>query len=225
MFCSHMLKCILDRADHGNRIGNIIRLILHALNADYHLRLKEEKVEYFISYLKVCSRPFLVFTKEVREAIFDILLAISEFVVKGRNIDVCAKRLSKKYLNNQDILAEWRQIVDDILLKLSRKDKTDLVMVCMKQLTEMKSNYIIRLENIEALFSFMKQNWGAEQERLWDFEYRYIILIKRLTGISSDTSKGLWLDYALRNGKETQSDRKYELTEVNKDFLQTVILV
>lgn len=219
-----MLKCILDRADHGNRIGNIIRLILHALNADYHLRLKEEKVEYFISYLKVCSRPFLVFTKEVREAIFDILLAISEFVVKGRNIDVCAKRLSKKYLNNQDILAEWRQIVDDILLKLSRKDKTNLVMVCMKQLTEMKSNYIIRLENIEALFSFMKQNWGAEQERLWDFEYRYIILIKRLTGISSDTSKGLWLDYALRNGKETQSDRKYELTEVNKDFLQTVIL-
>lgn len=224
MFCSHMLKHILDRADHGNQIGNIIQLLLHVLNVDYQLRSKEEKVEYFISYLKVCSRPFLVFTKEVREAIFDILLAISEFVVKGRNIEVCIARLSKKYLNNQDILAEWRQIIDDILLKLNQKEKNDLVMVCMKQLTEMKSNYIIRLENMEALFAFMKQNWGTDQERLKDFEYRYIILIKRLTGISSDTSKGMWLDYALRNGKEMQSDRKYKLAEVNKDFLQTVIL-
>lgn len=224
MFCSHMLKYILDRANHGNRIENIIRLLLHVLNVDYQLRTKEEKVEYFISYLKVCSRPFLVFTKEVREAVFDILLAISEFVVKGRNVDDCVGSLSKKYWDNRDILTEWRRIVDEILLKLNKKEKTDLVMVCMKQLTEMKSNYIIRLENMEALFAFMKQNWGTDQERWRDFEYRYIILIKRLTGISSDTSKGLWLDYALRNGKEMQSDRKYTLSGVNEDFLQTVIL-
>lgn len=224
MFCSHMLKCILDRVNHGNQIGNIIRLILHTLNVDYHLRSKEDAVEYFISYLKVCSRPFLVFTKEVREAIFDILLAISEFVVKGRNIYKYANRLSKRYWNDQDILEEWRQITDDILLKLDRKEKTDLLMVCMKQLTEMKSNYIIRLENMEALFMFMNQNWEDDRARLLDFEYRYIILIKRLTGISSDTSKGLWLDYALLNGKEMQSDRKYEFAEVNREFLQTVIL-
>lgn len=224
MFCSHMLKYILDRAPHGNQIGNIIRLILRVLNEDYRMRTGEEAVEYFISYLKVCSRPFLVFTKEVREAIFDILLAISEFVVKGRNISGCASALGKRYWNNPDILAEWEEIVKDILQKLDRKEKTNLVMVCMKQLTEMKSNYIIRLENMEALFAFMEQNWGDDRDRLKDFEERYIILIKRLTGISSDTSKGLWLDYALRNGKEMQSDEKYELAEVDKDFLETVIL-
>lgn len=224
MFCSHMLKCALDRADHGNQIGNIICLILHVLNADYHLRPEEEKVEYFISYLKVCSRPFLVFTKEVREAIFDILLAISEFVVKDRNISECVSSLGKKYWDDQNILAEWRRIVGDVLRKLDRKEKTDLVMVCMKQLTEMKSNYIIRLENMEALFKFMKNNLGEDPNALKDFEYRYIILIKRLTGISSDTSKGLWLDYALLNGKEMQSDKKYKFEEVSKDFLQTVIL-
>lgn len=224
MFCSHMLKCILNRADHGNQVGNIIRLIFHVLNEDYHLRSREEAVEYFISYLKVCSRPFLVFTKEVREAIFDILLAITEFVVKGININECVGNLSKSYWNDQEILAEWKKIADDILLKLDRKEKTDLIMVCMKQLTEMKSNYIIRLKNMEALFAFMNRNWKDDQNRLLDFKNQYIILIKRLTGISSDTSKGLWLDYALRNGKEMQSDRKYELAEVNEDFLQTVIL-
>lgn len=226
MFCSHMLKCILDRADHGNQIGNIIQLILHVLNEDYHLREKEEAAEYFISYLKVCSRPFLVFTKEVREAIFDILLAISEFVVKGRDISECASKLGKRYWDDPAVLTEWGKIVNDILMKLDRKEKTDLVMVCMKQLTEMKSNYIIRLENMEALFKFMNQNWKNDRKILKEFEYRYIILIKRLTGISSDTSKGLWLDYALWKRKEmqAQSDEKYELKGVNEDFLGTVIM-
>ena len=226
MFCSHMLKCILDRADHRNQIRNIIRLILHVLNEDYHLRGKEEAVEYFISYLKVCSRPFLVFTKEVREAIYDILLAISEFVVKGRDISKCASTLGKRYWDDPAILTEWGKVVNDILLNLDRKEKTDLLMVCMKQLTEMKSNYIIRLENMEALFAFMNLNWGDAQDRMLDFEHRYIILIKRLTGISSDTSKGLWLDYALWNRKEiqAQSDEKYKLKGVNEDFLETVIM-
>lgn len=224
MFCSHMLKCVLDRADHGNQIGNIIRLLLHLLNEDFHLRREKEASEYFISYLKVCSRPFLVFTKEVREAIFDILLAILEFVVKRRNISESASMLKKGYWNDKGILTEWNKIVNDILLKLDKEEKTDLVMMCMKQLTEMKSNYIIRLENMEALFKFINQSWGNDQARLKDFEYRYIILVKRLTGISSDTSKGLWLDYALRNGREIQSNVHCKFIGVNEEFRQAVIL-
>lgn len=230
MFCSHMLKYILDRSGHGNCTDNILKTILLTLNTDYNIRQenRKEAFEYFISYLKVCSRPFLVFTKEIKEAILDILIAIIETVVKGGNISGDFSSLSKRYWNTQAIKREWNCLYRNILETLDHEEKRALVLVIMKQLTEMKSNYIIRLRNMEALYRFMvKNNEGSDlkDSLLKDFKYRYIILVKRLTGTSSDTSKSLWLDYALLKKCELQSPAMlYTLQNVDEDFQQILKL-
>ena len=97
MFCSHMLKRILDRAESWESDWKYNSAAPSCFECGLSVTIKEEKWNiYFLP--ESLLRPFLVFTKEVREAIFDILLAISEFVVKERNIEVCAKRLSEKIL-------------------------------------------------------------------------------------------------------------------------------
>ena len=60
----------------------------------------------------------------------------------------------------------------------------------MKQLTELKSNYIIRPEKMDAIFGFMR---GTVEENK-EFEKYYMTLISRLVGSSSDTNKSIWLE-------------------------------
>lgn len=95
-------------------------------------------------------------------------------------------------------------MLDENILRsssLSKKDKKDLVKLLMKQLTELKSNYIIRPEKMNAIFSFMSDDNRKE------FENHYLRLIDRLVGASSDTNKSIWLDHNLINNKyENVSD-------------------
>lgn len=97
LFCTHMAQCLLKEDAYQNDTEKAICLILDLLNTDYINRKAEcqnerkgsgeEKVEfeYFLSYLKCISRPFLVFRKAIKEAIFDVLLLLLDAVVKHEN--------------------------------------------------------------------------------------------------------------------------------------------
>lgn len=225
LFCTHMTQTVLHRGKHDNDKSNVMYLLLKLMNTDYKNRNKRDKYEYFLSYLKCISRPFLVFKKPVKEAIFDILLLLMDAMVSDEGIEDIIKkvRIKKSYLMDAGLVEQFRLLDDQILKgRRTKKEKRDLVRLLMKQLTEMKSNYIIRPAKMKAIFTFMRKD--DEEFRMY-----YITLIKRLVGVSSDTTKSLWLDEKLLgcnlNGTEmSEMDNTELLQDIPEDFLIGVLL-
>lgn len=191
LFCTHMAQCVLEEKYHGNDKVETMYLILELLNTDYVGR-KKDRYEYFLSYLKCISRPFLVFRKCVREAIFDILLLLIDTVVRNESLTEIVReaKAEKSYLDDRRLKRKFAELDQNVLRDpaLTKDNWWDLVRILMKQLTELKSNYIIRPEKMDAIFAFMN---GTEQRR---FEVYYMSLIGRLVGAKSDTNKSIWLD-------------------------------
>ncbi|MCM1235235.1 MAG: hypothetical protein NC489_34475 [Ruminococcus flavefaciens] len=196
LFCTNMAQRVLAEEYHGNDQTRTAYQILALINTDYKYRRYEKEdcfaFEYFLSYIKCISRPFLVFRRSVKEAIFDIILIIIDAVVRKKEIREVIKEVENKkpYLKDRRLIRgfNWldRYILHDS--KCTEPDRQNLVKLLMKQLTELKSNYIICPEKMDAIFEFMK---NEDQE---EFELYYITLIGRLVGASSDTNKSVWLD-------------------------------
>lgn len=201
LFCTNMAQRVLTDENHGNDRAETIYRILRLITTDYDFRRSAEnepikykklEFEYFMSYLKCISRPFLVFKRSVKEAIFDILLIIIDAVVRSMEIRKVIREVENKkpYLKNQRLIREFNRLDRDILCDPARteRDRQDLVKLLMKQLTELKSNYIIRPEKMTAIFQFMG---NVDSEK---FELYYLTLICRLVGASSDTNKSIWME-------------------------------
>ncbi len=208
LFCTHMAQSILDEKYHGNNKVQTIFLILKLLQVDYKAR-EADRYEYFLSYLKCISRPFLVFKKAVKEAIFDIMLLLIEAVVRKQRLRTVIKKVEKEkpYLAERHLIIQFNWLDANILRdkRLKDADKRNLVKLLMKQLTELKSNYIIRPEKMDAIFGFMR---GTEEENK-EFEKYYMTLISRLVGSSSDTNKSIWLDEQISKSKFKNVSEEY----------------
>lgn len=203
MFCCHMATTVLSGERHGNKKENAIQCLLALLSTDYEGRKgdygQSVAFEYFMSYLKIISRPFLVFDKAVKEAVFDVQLVIVEGML-GKELSDILQETKKKYLKN------YRKALDMVLEQIiqkefNRKQKLDLLQLLIKQLTEMKSNYFIRVENIRKLSDFASDYAETERERLY---LRFLQQTKKLLGVSSDTSKSAWFSREIR-GKENDT--------------------
>ena len=202
MFCTHMAGIVLSERYHNNQKENAFKLMLDLLLEDYTCRKKEsgqeEAFEYFLSYLKIMSRPFIVFNKAIKEAIFDLLLMLTEMLLsqnRTENFVNCMEKEKTYLLPCREKLKKLRKkIIED----MSLMQKKDFLLLLMKQLTELKSNYFIRIENIKKMTSFLKK---YEKEGYNDvcseFYERFLIQTKKTTGINSDTSKSAWLEHAL----------------------------
>lgn len=217
LFCTHMAQNILkEDACHSDTV-RAVWLILDLLNTDYENRKKEsegEAFEYFMSYLKCISRPFLVFHKAIKEAVFDILLLLLDAVVRQKNMteiieeETCKE---KTYLHDSCIQSKFAKLDANILQNsnLNKENKQELVKLLMKQLTELKSNYIIRGDNMDAIYEFMK----GEDEK--EFQVYYMTLINRLVGASSDTNKSIWLDEEMK---------EYSFKNIPTEFHEWIII-
>lgn len=212
LVCSHIIKKILNDLAGDNRTVHAAKILLKIMTISYQNNEdKDEAFEYVISYLKVCSRPFLVFQKSVKEAIYDILLIMIEYIIKRYKdanniaIDNIIQRCGKDKAYWQDLLEDWHNFEEVFLIDRTFKQQRDLVLMIIKQLTELKSNYILHRENMHGIFAFMQQNIendasipkAKRQDQIENFWKRYVIHVKKLTGISSDTSKSMWLDNML----------------------------
>lgn len=196
MFCCHMATIALAAEKHGNRKENAVQCLLDLLTTDYTGRKTEQgqemAFEYFISYLKIISRPFLVFGKITKEVVFDVLLMMAEELL-GRKQDVDRwEDAGKKYIVENK--GRVRNILGIMQADFTDKQRLDLMKILMKQITEMKGNYFIRSENIYALTIFAADYTESEKESLYD---RFLQQTKKLLGVSSDTSKSAWFSHEI----------------------------
>lgn len=159
---------------------------------------EDERREFFFSYLKVISRPFLIFHKTVKEAVLDLLLVLMEHCL-GSGMDEIRTSLekleAKRYLCEEPIYGTLNALAGQIG-KIVRGHETDYLKILMSQLTELKSNYVLRMEKMDAILhkiDALTSAGEAGRGKTWAFYAFYLMQIKRLTSISSDTSKSLWL--------------------------------
>lgn len=204
MFCCHMATIVLSDQKHGNRKDCAVRRLLDLLIIDYNGRKQEQgqdtAFEYLLSYLKILSRPFLVFDKTVKEVVFDVLLILAEGLLRERSGACCNiwKDADKAYLDQSE--KQIQTVLDIVRDDFSKRQRLDLMKVLMKQLTEMKGNYFIRSQNIAAIIEFASGYTESEKESLYD---RFLQQTKKLLGVSSDTSKSAWFSNEI-HGKEME---------------------
>ena len=212
MVCTDNAMLFLRNSYNGNQKIRTLECIIHLMKEGCFSKKTEEAKEYFLSYCKVISRPFRVFDRAVKEAIFDFLLILCESAISEKSYKEIIMSQSKKQYLQTDKMVNLFDDIEKFVEKHFKKDKKDLISVLLKQLTELKSNFIIRVENINNLSAYAKK---LSEEDAKKFVEAYLRLVKKLLGVSSDTSKSLWFDMVLMNGNEFESELKLNIsTEV-----------
>lgn len=218
LVCANEIGVFLNEMHHGNDKKNAMICILHLIingcnrlcDTSEYSSVDEMQREYFLSYCKILSRPFVVFNKSVKEAVFDFLLVFTESLLTTEKVSEVIKNTEHKlYLADETVITLLRQceiLVHEAFIKEHRE--MELLHVLLKQLTEMKSNYVIRGENINKIVKYVE---GFPEEKIIFYE-RYMSQVKKLLGVSSDTSKSAWFDYLLSQKKEYGKEK-------NVDFL------
>lgn len=198
--CTNNAMVFLKDKYHGNHKEEVLEQLL-VLVLEGSVMHAGEEAEYFLSYCKVLSRPFRVFDKGVKEAVFDFLLVTCQSALSEKSYaEIIESSEKKPYLKKADIKEKFLKVEKFVLQFFASKNKRqDLIKVLLKQLTEMKSNYILRETNMLQILTYADKLDEKDRERFLQY---YKCLIKRLTGISSDTSKCLWLDRMLRERQE-----------------------
>lgn len=207
LVCTHTIHKYINEGTHGNYQEKAAEGILKLLLIDYKNRSKE-RFEYFLSYLKVMSRPFIVFNKSLKQAVFDILLLLTEWQMAGQSMQSILENIGieKEYLNKGAIKQSILDLEEQILNNITDfKDKKDLSLVLLKQLTELKSNYIIRIDNMNKIANYAQKLPKEEKDFFYD---KYLQLVKLLIGVNSDTSKSAWLDHTLHYETEYNNDKR-----------------
>lgn len=223
MYCSHMAGTLLNEQYHGNqeRLTRVLVLRLLLQDLKYREGKEKEQFEYFLSYLKILSRPFPVYQKSIRETIFPLLLILTQWQLEfGENNRTPKMAAIAGKIWKGEGRAELLRLLEEIEVRVvpllnTRERKRDFLLVCMKQLMEMKSNYFLRRENMKRFTAYIEK-WGKDRELVYESYLRYV---KKLTGVNSDTNKSLWLAEEIK-GIKKKIPEKY----LPSDILKQIIL-
>ena len=155
-------------------------------------------IEMLISYVKVFSRPFLIFRKSVIEASFSWRLHLLDALLSEPAESVASAVLTP-------------------LWACSPGKRYKLALALYKALlggvTKNGSNFAIRKENYTRIIIFFQKKLlpllDGERERGKEFARFidwYICIIKRLIDSNGDETKSLWLQILLLTGKECSEE-------------------
>lgn len=165
-----------------------------SLMIELFVQPQDDQIEWVISYVKVFSRPFVSFLKSNREAIFRIMLLVAEYIVK--ELTKRKKGIPRQY-------KEIKTICSYIWEQHQKKDEPicRLLIVLVKRLSDLGSNYAIRKENIIGILKTV-DNLNISESDKQDFRNRYIGVIKSVCCQSSDENKSVYFEYMLLYGEE-----------------------
>lgn len=211
LVCTNNAMVFLKESYHGNQKEAVLERLLE-LALVGSIMHEGEEAEYFLSYCKVLSRPFRVFDKAVKEAVFDFLLVACLCALSGKSYaDVISDSDRKQYLKQEKIREKFLEIERFVKRFFERENRQqDLVKVLLKQLTEMKSNFILRKGNMDLILAYAGRIGGDEREL---FVRYYKCLVKKLTGVNSDTGKSLWMDKVFKENWEYGEKRQIKVSE------------
>lgn len=159
------------------------------------------------AFLKVLCRPFFSYGKNYRQAILDIFLILAESFLCPHFDDKLNNQsqiisTNKPYLNDSSVRNAMYNLIKFLKGMFSSEEKIDFIQkYLMEGLTDLRSNYIIRLSTMNY---FKEQVKGYENCKS---EYKkYERMVHRLINGSADETKSLWLEYLLITGQENKSD-------------------
>ena len=190
-----------------NDTDAVEKTIWDILKRTFKKRSKLEQAEYLISYIKVISRPFLIYRKSILEASFRVRLKLLTALLTG----------SKTTLP-QEVADEFESLINQLSsttrnAKVNKKKYEELLALLETlsgSLAKNNSNYMIRKVSYAKIFGFFrskclpllpddKQKRKNEEQ---EFESWYVNTVKRLIESSGDETKCLWLEKLLITGSE-----------------------
>lgn len=226
MYCTHLTNERLGELGYEKNDTEKVRKLMTELMEEKN----EDQVEWIISYVKIFSRPFISFRKSNREAIFQIMLLMIEYITKQL---YCKKvRIVENYVQIQGICKVIRTQI-----KKSRDEIFRLLLILMKRLSDLGSNYIIRKDNICCILEVADRLADGDKEKQEQFRAAYLGIVKRICCQSSDESKSMFLEQLLIFGEEygtINSDKeetgepgeklKLELLHSQENFIREIFL-
>lgn len=173
---------------------------------------KETSLEWFSAALKIMARPFFSFDYKLRCVVMDFYLLLSEYLLRpesgGPDVELLKKE--KPYLLEDGILDWVKGFAENLKNALNNEygpresDYRRLSFIqahLLKGLTDLKSNYVLRLCTICAVFSQVsKANLTLEEQE--KILRHYLRSILRLVNNSSDEAKSVWLEHLLQTHYE-----------------------
>jgi hypothetical protein len=179
----------------------IVKLMLDSTikNSNNVMYISDDILENIISYIKVISRPFIVFDEHVKQAIFKIMLYLLHYLISKEKEEIL------KLINSQNV-----ELYSKLFFTLDKhvttpQNKYDIVLTLINRLAAMGSNYLIRKEIFLKIMDYSSENFNdikASDNEVYlnkSFENNYIFAIKRMVTISSDDTRALRLEEMLSN--------------------------
>ena len=222
MLCTHMLNDEMGRIGYEkNDTEQVKKIMLKLLKLNISDG-KQEAMEWIISGIKVFSRPFISFRKSSREAIFQIMLELLEFMTNALVLPK-AKIQDSKFTKYGDV-KEICCVIRDAKLLWGQDEKIYvLLLTLMQRLSDLNSNYVIRKENIKKLFAVINLLNITDHQREC-FKQRYLSIVKRITCLSSDENKCIYLEFLLLFHEEyVNADREKE--NIQKGLSEKLVLL
>lgn len=178
--------------------GHLLHFLCDPQNADKAVGDPDNYIEMLISYVKVFSRPFLIFRKSVIDASFSWRLHLLDALLSEPSESVASAVLAP-------------------LWACSTGKKYKLALALYKALlggvTKNGSNFAIRKENYTRIIIFFQKKLlplldgeRDPEEETANFINWYICIIKRLIDSNGDETKSLWLQILLLTGKECSEE-------------------
>lgn len=218
LICSHKAALWLKKVrnicceNEEQEIDAIRNVIIHRM----FLETKEIDFEILISYIKVLSRPFIIFDRLTKRAVFALLIEMFDIILEA----------------NQSVSREEDQFHRGIgkynlqrIPKMQKKEcqcAYELLLTLMKRSAAMGSTYVIRRQNMERIIDYYRKI--KEKDPAVDagntFYERYLAIVKKNVGLSSDEMKCVYLEYLLIYGREPEEESPEEVGACGEGLLE-----
>ena len=214
LYCSHRITDEINRLQNREEVIDVFNTYIEIMSDKKTVKqLEVEYADYIKSCFYVACHPFISFRKVNREVIFKLVLIALEVLLDNGYVNNLPQKCIEKNLNSleegsegltQTMLQDKR--LKNILSKLRPGYNT--LKFFMQQSVDLRSNYIIRKDNIFRILEYIKAYAkGKKREKCLE-EYR--MLITDLVSSGTDEAKITFLEHLLLFGEE------YSLKDGNK---------
>lgn len=214
LYCSHRITDEINRLQNREEVIDVFNTYIEIMSDKKTVKqLEVEYADYIKSCFYVACHPFISFRKVNREVIFKLVLIALEVILDNGYVKNLSQKCIEKNLKSLEEKSEGltQTMLQDKRLKniLSKlRPGYDTLRFFMQQSVDLRSNYIIRKDNIFRILEYIKACAKGEKREKCLEEYR--MLITDLVSSGTDEAKITFLEHLLLFGEE------YSLKERDK---------